>query len=101
MPQQSAPRIIGDGDPAEAAAVHVRYAVVAGEPLVEERVVGGEQIDHAAVFAHDALEEQLRLTEERLPQRIVEIGELVRVGKDALHVPKLEPLPGEVRHERP
>ena len=43
-------------DAAEAAAVDVRDAVVLGEPLVEERVVGAQQVEHAAVFAQDALE---------------------------------------------
>ena len=39
----------------------VRKAVVLGEPLVDERVVGVDQVEHAAILAHDAVEEQLRL----------------------------------------
>ena len=64
MAQQSAPRIVGDRDPPEPASVHVRHAVVTSEPLVQERVVRSEQIDHAAVLTHDAFEEQLGLAKQ-------------------------------------
>ena len=66
-------------DAAEAAAVDVRDAVVLREPLVEERVVRLQQVEHAAVLAQDALEEQLRLLAERLPQVVVEVGEQPQV----------------------
>ena len=49
----------------EVRAVDVRDAVVPRQPLVDERVVGGQQIDDVAVLADDALEEQLRLALER------------------------------------
>ena len=47
----------------------VRNAVVPREPLVDERVVGGDQVEHAAVFADDAVEEELGFADERLRQR--------------------------------
>ena len=47
------------------------------QPLVDERVVRGQQVEDAAVLAHDAVEEQLRLAPERLPQVVVEVRELV------------------------
>ena len=50
------------------------------QPLVDERVVGRQQIEHAAVLAHDALEEQLGLAPERLPQVVVEVREHDRFG---------------------
>ena len=50
-------------------------AVVLGQPLVHERVVRAQQVEHAAVFADDALEEQLGLAPERLAQVVVEVGE--------------------------
>ena len=62
-------------DAPEAAAVHVGNAVVLGQALVEEGVVGAQQIEHAAVLAHDALEEQLGLLPEGLAQIVVEIRE--------------------------
>ena len=48
-------------DAAEVAAVDVGDAVVPRQPLVDERVVGGQQVEDAAVLAHDAVEEQLGL----------------------------------------
>ena len=68
LPWPSRPRrsSFGQRHAAELAAVDVRNPVVARQPLVDERVVGVEQVEDAAVFAHDALEEQLRLGAERL-----------------------------------
>ena len=50
-------------------------AVVQRQPLVDERVVGGQQVEHAAVLAQDAVDEQLDLAAERLAQAVVEIRE--------------------------
>ena len=79
--RSSPPRALSSSsvDAAEAAAVDVRNAVVLREPLVEERVVGLQQVEHAAVLAQDALEEQLRLLPERLPQVVVEVREQPQV----------------------
>ena len=71
-----------------------------GQPLVDEGVVGLQQIDHAAVFAHDALEEQLGLALEAAPQVVVEVGELVGVGLRVPNVPKVQPLTREVSDQR-
>ena len=81
LPWPSSPRraFVGQRHAAEMAAVHVRDAVVPRQPLVDERVVRRQQIEDAAVLAHDAVEEQLGLAPERLPQVVVEVGELVRV----------------------
>ncbi len=62
-------------DAAEPAAVDVGNAVVLREALVHERVVRPQQVEHAAIFAHDALEEQLRFLAERLTQIVVEVRE--------------------------
>ena len=56
-------------------AVDVRDAVVLGEPLVDERVIRRQQIEHAAIFVDDAVEEQLDFALERLAQVVVEIRE--------------------------
>ena len=68
----------------ELAAVDARYPVVAREPLVEERVVRRQQVENVPIFAHDALEEHLRLARERLAQVVVEIGELVGIRQERL-----------------
>ena len=60
-------------DAPELAAVDVRDAVVLGQPLVDERVVGRQQVDDAAILADDAVEQQLDFAAHRLAQRIVEV----------------------------
>ena len=55
LTEQPAPHAVGEGDAPEVAAVHVRDPVVAGEPLVHERVVRGDQIDDAAILAQLAI----------------------------------------------
>ena len=52
------------------AAFHVRDAVVPRKTLVEERVVGTQQIERAAILTDEALEEQFGLAPERLAQRL-------------------------------
>ncbi len=61
MAEQAAARVAGKLDAAEAAAADVRDAVVPRQPLVDERVVGVEQVDDAAVLAQHAAEQQLGL----------------------------------------
>ena len=80
LPQQPAAVGIGQRHPAELRAVDIRDAVVLGQALIEEGVVGVQQFQHAAVFAQDALEEQLGLLPERLAQALVEFGEDVGIG---------------------
>ena len=53
-------RIGRQGDFTEVAAVNATDSVVLREAFVEEGVIGFEQIQDAAVFVHDAFEEQLR-----------------------------------------
>ena len=62
LAQQAAARAaVRERDATEVAAAHVRNAVVLRQPLVEERVVGRQQIEHAAVLAEHAVDEQLGL----------------------------------------
>ena len=59
MPEQSAPLIeIRERDAAEAAAVNARNAVMARQPLVDERVVRAQEVQHAAILAQGAGDEQ-------------------------------------------
>ena len=53
MAEEAAAVGVGDGDAPEAVAVDAGHSVVARQALVEERVVGGEQLDHAAVLAQE------------------------------------------------
>ncbi len=70
------------------------------QPLVDERVVRRQQIHHVAIFLHHALEEQLGLALEGLPQVVVEIRERGFVRQHALHVAQEQPLLGEIIHQR-
>ncbi len=92
--------IVGERHPPELTAVHIRDAVVSGQTLVDERVVGGQQIDHVTVFAHDAVEEQLGLAQERLSQVVVEVGKRLGVRDNAPKIAELQPLAGEVGDQR-
>ena len=70
------------------------------QPLVDEGVVGVEQIEHRTVFPQDALEQQFRFALECLTQVVVEIGEEPVVRSGVLQVAEIEPLAGEVGDER-
>ena len=101
MPQQAAAGAArGQRHPPEVAAGHPGHAVVPGQPLVQERVVGGDQVEGAAVLAQDALEEQLRLAAEGPAQGLVEVGEDDEVGRDRGQVAQVQPLGREVGDQR-
>ena len=100
MAEQPAARLIRDGHLAEVAAVDVGDPVVLRQPLVDERVVGRQELGDAAVLAHDVLEQELGLAPHRLPQVVVEIRELLDVRPRALQVAQEQPLAGEVLDER-
>ena len=84
----------------EVAPPHARDAVVPRQPLVDERVVGVEQLQHAAVLGDDRGEQQLGLAPEGPPQVVVEVAEAPRLGNDVLQVAQVEPLAREVVHQR-
>ena len=89
-------------DPPEAIAFDVGDPVVQRDPLVEERVLRAQQIDHAAVFPEDAVGEQRQLGAEILARirsagRIREHG---RVRHDLVQPLHVEPLVDEVARER-
>ena len=101
MPQQASAGVVADGDLPELRAVDVRDAVVPGQALVHERVVGIEQPQHALVLEHDALEEHFRFALHRLAQVVVEVREDVGVGLQAAQIAQEQPLSREVASERP
>ena len=63
-----------------------------GEPLVDERVVRGQQIDDVAILAHDAFEEQFRLAPETLPQLVVPVGIEHAVRRGRRQIPQVQQL---------
>ena len=74
--------------------------VMPREHVVEEGVVGVEQLQHAAVLPEDVREVPLRLPAHRVPQGVVEAGEEVRVRGHPAELAELQPLADEVLHER-
>ena len=100
MPQQASTLALGrERHAAEAAAVDIGNPVVPGQPLVEKGVVRPDQIEHAAILAHHAVEEELGLLPERLTQVVIEVREETRVRTDRLEIAQPQPLSGEVGRE--
>ena len=73
---------------------------MAGQPFVQERVIRVQQIEDAAVLAHDRRKEPPRLFQHRGPQAVVEPGESLRVRREAVQPLQLQPLQGEVLDQR-
>ncbi len=71
-----------------------------GEPLIQERIVGIQQVEHAAILADDALEEHLRLALEGHAQIVVEVEQQLRTRLQPGHVADVQPLAGEVVDQR-
>jgi hypothetical protein len=78
----------------------VSNAVVLGQPLVEERVIRAQKVEHAAILAQDAVDEELCLAAKRLPEVFVEIREQAHVGSHRVEIPQMQPLRREVVHQR-
>ena len=72
-------------------------AVVLGEPFVDKRVIGIQQIHDAAVFADDAFKKHFRLAPERLAQVVIEI---LGRGFHLRQFAQTEPLPGKIGDQR-
>ena len=102
LPQQpGALPIAGESDAAELAAVHVRDAVVLRQPLVEEGVIGGQQIDARCGLRGSCCRRTFpsRCGTPRAGFR--RSSGSPRSGRiDALQVTQEEPLAGEVRDQR-
>ena len=75
LAQQPAARlhVRTERDATELAAGDVLDAVMLGQPLVDERVVGVQQVHDAAIVADDRVEQQLHLPPHGLTKRIVEV----------------------------
>ena len=73
---------------------------MARELLVDERVIGVEQLEHTPVLAQRAANEQLGFTLERIHQREVVVWIALGIDDDFGHAPKVEPLRREVVDER-
>ena len=70
------------------------------EPLVDEGVIGGHQIENVSILANDVLEQQFRFALECLPQIVVEIGIDQPVRVPVLQFAKEQPLARKVPDKR-
>ena len=95
MPQQAAALVVGVGDLLEAGAGDSGDAVVPGQALVGEGVVGGQHLQDGTVLLHEVVEEEFGLAVHRVGQRLVEVGVCQRVGVDLLQILQAQPLCGE------
>jgi hypothetical protein len=59
------------------------------QTLVHEGVIRAQQVQHAAVLANHAVDEQLGLLTERLPQVVVEIEERPWIGHVSVQIPQM------------
>ena len=84
----------------ERVAGDVRDVVVNRQPLVHERVVGGQQIEQAAILAHDRIEEELGLLLHRLGERVVVLRIQQVVREDLVEVLQAQPLRRKPRRQR-
>src|SRR5262245_1923972 len=100
VPKQSSTGALRlQGDASEMCSLDVRDAVVDRKTFVEERVVGGQQFERAAVLTDDAVEEQLRLALHRCAQRSVEVREAESDGNRTGEIAQIQPLPGKILHK--
>ena len=97
--EQAAPPAIRIPHLTELVADDAGDAVVAGEPFVHERVIGGEQIPHGPVFADDVAEEEVGFAEHRRLELLVEVRVEPHVGIDLVQVLQPQPLRGKARGE--
>ena len=56
------------------------------QALVEECIVCREQLEHAAIFAQNAVHETLCFLPERLPQVIVKIRIQTRIRREGIQI---------------
>ena len=98
--EQAAPVRIGHRHAAEARAVDAADAVVPRQPLVDERVVGVEQVERGR-FSRTMLAKSSSVSRRNAWRTLSsKSGEQQDVRRDLVQVAQLQPLPGERVHQR-
>ena len=100
LAQQTEPVLIRQRYTPEAVSLDIGNPIVLRQTLVDEGIVCGQQIDHAAIFADDAVEEQFRLTAHGLQKIIVGIRIKVDVGIGIRQATEVQPLRCEILCQR-
>ena len=93
MSQQAAPGlVVRERDAAEPGADDVGDAVVLRQSLVDERVVGRQQLEQAPILLHQMVKEELGLPSHRLLELLVEVGVGAHVRMQPVEVGQPKPL---------
>ena len=102
LSQQAVARLVVERHATEVAALDRLDAVVHRQALVEEGVVRRQQLDHAAIAAQDAVDEQPQLLLEHRAgiQQAARVGELASVRGDLVQLGEVEPLEREIVAQR-
>ena len=100
MPEDAATVRVGKLNALEIRTRDVGNPVVPRQTAVDERVVGRQQLQHAAIGVDDVIEEQLGFALHRVGQRRVVTGIRQRVGMDLVEILQPQPLRGEARRQR-
>ncbi len=95
-------RLVVERHATEVAALDRLDAVVHRQALVEEGVVRGQQLEHAAIAAQDAVDEQPQFFLEHPAgiEQSARVGELASVRGDLVQLGDVEPLEREIVAER-
>ena len=72
-----------------------------GQTLVDIRIIGSQQLHHAAIFPQLAGDEKLRLLRHGIAQVLVELPIQIGIGNDPGKLTQAEPAVGEAIHQRP
>ena len=96
MSQQPTTQPTVERDAAKVITVDIWNAVVTGQPLIQECVVGRQQFHHIAIVTQLTLDEKFGLAQERLAQVVVELGKRIGVRRHRAQVAQIQPLSGKV-----
>ena len=99
MTEEAFARLIGDRYAPKVAAIHVRDAIVPGQPLVDERVIRPQEVEDTVILAQLTLEKQPRLSLKRLAEIVVELWERLHIRRHCQHIALVQPLRREVVDE--
>ena len=98
--EETSPVVVDNLDAAEMCAANVGDAVVLREAFVDERIIRGQQIEHASILAKDAAGEELRFAAESLAKILVEVLIAFRIGQHRRQVAEEQPLSDEIGDKR-
>ena len=70
------------------------------DAFVDERIIRGQQVEDAAIFTHQAVEEHLGFGDERITERAIEIRIRDCIRQHAFDVAEPQPLPRKALRER-